>query len=112
MFGSGHATLSLRESYRNDLRAVRQVADCKYVRFHGIFDDEVGVYSEDEHGNPVYNFSYVDQIYDGLMQIGVRPFAEIGFMPKRFAFNPDALHAFWYKPNVSPRRTWSARMTW
>ena len=102
MFGSGHAILSLRESYRNDVRTVRQVADFKYVRFHGIFDDEVGIYNEDEHGNPVYNFSYVDQIYDGLLQSGVRPFVEIGFMPKRLALNPDALHAFWYKPNLSP----------
>ncbi len=102
MFGSGHAILALRESYRDDVRAVRQVADFKYVRFHGIFDDEVGVYNEDEHGSPVYNFSYVDQIYDGLLKSGVRPFVEIGFMPRRLAFNPDALHAFWYKPNVSP----------
>ena len=102
MFGSGHAALSLRESYRNDLRAVRQVSDFKYVRFHGICDDEVGAYSEDKRGNSVYNFSYVDQIYDVLLQNGVRPFVEIGFMPKRLAFNPDALHAFWYKPNVPP----------
>lgn len=57
MFGSGRAILSLRESYREDLRAVKQVADFHYVRFHAIFHDELGVYSEDEHGNPVYNFS-------------------------------------------------------
>ncbi len=105
MFGSGRAILSLRESYRNDLRAVKQVADFKYVRFHAIFHDEVGVYNEDEHGNPVYNFAYVDQIYDGLLQNGVRPFVEISFMPKKLAFNPDALHPFWYKQNVSPPKS-------
>jgi xylan 1,4-beta-xylosidase len=102
MFGSGRAILSLRESYRDDLRAVKQVADFRYVRFHAIFHDELGVYSEDEHGNPVYNFSYVDQVYDGLLKNGVKPFVEISFMPKKLAFNPDALHPFWYKPNVSP----------
>ena len=102
MFGSGRAILSLRESYRNDLRAVKQVADFRYVRFHAIFHDELGVYNEDEHGNPVYNFSYVDQVYDGLLKNGVKPFVEISFMPKKLAFNPDALHPFWYKPNVSP----------
>lgn len=105
MFGSGRATLSLRESYRDDLRAVKQVADFKYVRFHGILDDDVGDYTEDEHGNPVYNFAYVDQIYDGLLRNGVRPFVEISFMPRKLAFNPDALHAFWYKPNVSPPKS-------
>jgi len=105
MFGSGRAILSLRESYRDDIRAVKQVADFKYVRFHAIFHDEVGVYNEDEHGNSVYNFAYVDQIYDGLLKNGVRPFVEISFMPKKLAFNPDALHPFWYKPNVSPPRS-------
>ncbi len=102
MFGSGRAILSLRDSYRSDLRAVRQVTSFKYVRFHAILHDELGVYNEDEHGNPVYNFAYVDQVYDGLLQNGVRPVVEVSFMPKKLAFNPDALHPFWYKPNVSP----------
>jgi xylan 1,4-beta-xylosidase len=105
MFGSGRAILALRESYRSDLRAVKSVADFQYVRFHAIFHDEVGVYNEDEHGNPVYNFSYVDQIYDGLLANGVRPFVEISFMPRKLAFNPDALHPFWYKQNVSPPKS-------
>ena len=105
MFGSGRANLSLRQSYRDDLRAVKQVADFKYVRFHAIFQDENGVYNEDEHGNPVYNFAYVDQIYDGLLANGVKPFVEISFMPKKLAFNPDALHPFWYKQNVSPPKS-------
>jgi len=114
MFGSGRAILSLRESYRNDLRAVRQATDFRYVRFHAILDDQVGVYTEDEHGNPAYNFAYVDEIYDGLLKDGVRPVVEIGFMPKKLAFNPDALHPFWYKPNVSPPRSmekWDSLMT-
>src|SRR4051794_8938974 len=105
MFGSGRAILSLREIYRDDVRAVKKVADFRYVRFHAIFHDEVGVYNEDEHGNPVYNFAYVDQIYDGLLKNGVRPFVEISFMPKKLAFNPDALHPFWYKQNVSPPKS-------
>jgi xylan 1,4-beta-xylosidase len=114
MFGSGRAILTLRESYRDDLRAVKQVTDFKYVRFHAILHDELGVYNEDEHGNPVYNFSYVDQVYDGLLKNGVRPVVEISFMPKRLAFNPDALHPFWYKQNVSPPKSleaWDALMT-
>lgn len=108
MFGSGHAILSLRAAYRKDLRSVKEVADLRYVRFHGILDDEVGVYNLDEHGNPVYNFAYVDEIYDGLLANGVKPVVEISFMPKKLAFNPDDLHAFWYKPNVSPPRSMDA----
>lgn len=100
-FGSGRAILTLRESYRSDLREVKKVTEFSYVRFHNILHDEVGVYDEDEQGHPIYNFSYVDQIYDGLLQNGVRPFVEISFMPKKLALRQD-VHPFWYKQIVSP----------
>ncbi len=101
MFGSGRAVLSLRESYRRDVRAVRQITGFQYIRFHGILLDDVGVYDEDTQGRPIYNFSYVDQIYDGLLAAGVKPFVELSFMPYKLAARPD-LQAFWYHPNVSP----------
>ena len=101
MFGSGRAILSLRDSYRQDLRDVKKITGFEYVRFHAIFHDEVGVYQEDDQGHPVYNFSYVDQIYDGLLANGVKPFVELSFMPNQLAVRP-AMHSFWYKPNVSP----------
>jgi len=105
MFGSGRAILSLRDSYRQDLRQVEQITGFRYVRFHAILDDEVGVYTEDASGKPIYNFSYVDQIYDGLLANGVKPFVEISFMPYQLAAAPT-LQAFWYKPNVSPPKSW------
>jgi xylan 1,4-beta-xylosidase len=104
MFGSGRAILSLRESYRRDLRAVKQAIGFEYVRFHAILHDEVGLYDEVE-GNPVYNFSYVDQIYDGLLENGVRPFVELSFMPKKLAAQ-QIIHPFWYRPIVSPPKDW------
>ena len=107
MFGSGRAILSLRDSYRHDLRAVKEITDFPYVRFHGIFNDEVGVYDEDSQGRPLYNFSYIDQIYDGLLASGVRPFVEVSFMPNKLAAGNHILHPFWYKPNVSPPKDWS-----
>jgi xylan 1,4-beta-xylosidase len=106
MFGSGRASLSLRESYRRDLRQVKQATEVEYIRFHAIFLDEMGVYDEDSGGRPVYNFSYVDQVYDGLLQNGVRPFVELSFMPKKLA-SKDAPHAFWYKQNVAPPKDWT-----
>lgn len=105
MFGSGRAILSLREGYRRDLREVKQATGFQYVRFHAIFHDEVGVYDEDAAGRPVYNFSYVDQIYEGLLANGVRPFVELSFMPRKLA-SRDAPHPFWYKPNVAPPKDW------
>jgi len=106
MFGSGRANLALRGDYRSDMRKVKRITGFRYVRFHGIFDDENGVYSEDAQGNPVYNWSYVDQIYDGLLAEGVRPFVEISFMPKELAAQMD-YQGFWYKPIVSPPRDYS-----
>jgi xylan 1,4-beta-xylosidase len=105
MFGSGRAVLSLRDSYRRDLREVKQVTDFEYVRFHAILHDEVGIYDEDGQGSPLYNFSYVDQIYDGLLANGVKPFVELSFMPRKLAAQ-NTLHSFWYKPNISPPKDW------
>lgn len=106
MFGSGRAILSLRDSYRRDLRTVRDATGFTYVRFHAIFHDEVGLYDEDSEGKPVYNFSYVDQIYDGLLENHVRPFVELSFMPRKLAAEQD-FQSFWYKPNVSPPKDWN-----
>ena len=106
MFGSGRANLSLRESYRRDLREVKQATGFEYVRFHAIFHDENGVYDEDAGGKPVYNFSYVDQIYDGLLENHVRPFVELSFMPGKLAAQ-QIFHPFWYRPIVSPPKDWN-----
>jgi xylan 1,4-beta-xylosidase len=113
MFGSGRAILSLRESYRHDLHDVKQITGLDYVRFHAIFHDETGIYDEDAQGKAIYNFSYTDQIYDGILANGVRPFVELSFMPKKLAAR-DAPHAFWYKQNVAPPKDyakWDALIT-
>src|SRR4051794_33205399 len=55
-FGSGRAVLSLRQSWRDDLRAVRAATGVQYIRFHGIFDEEMGVVNPDGS----FNFSYID----------------------------------------------------
>jgi xylan 1,4-beta-xylosidase len=105
-FGSGRAILSLRDDYRDDLRSVKGITGFTYVRFHAILDDDVGIYDEDSQGRAIYNFSYVDQIYDGLLANGVRPYVEISFMPSKLAAS-DSRQAFWYHPNVSPPKDWS-----
>ena len=113
MFGSGRAVLSLRESYREDLRAVRQVTAVSYVRFHGLLNDEMGVYTVGAHGESIFNFSYVDQAYDGLLANGVRPIVELSFMPPKLAAR-EIHHSFWYRPITSPPKDyarWDALIT-
>ncbi len=106
MFGSGRAVLALREGYLDDLKEVHDQVGMRYVRFHAIFHDENGVYDEDSSDNPVFNWTYVDQIYDGLLARGVRPFVEISFMPCKLASKP-AIHPFWYKQNVAPPKDYA-----
>jgi xylan 1,4-beta-xylosidase len=105
MFGSGRAILSLRDGYRRDLREVKKATGFEYIRFHAIFHDEVGLYDEDAQGKPVYNYSYIDQIYDGLLENHVRPFVELSFMRRKLAATNN-LHPFWYHPYNSPPRDW------
>ena len=105
MFGSGRAILSLRDGYRRDLRLVKEATGFEYIRFHAILNDEVGVYDEVD-GSPVYNFSYVDQIYDGLLENGVRPYVELSFMPKKLAAQ-EIYQPFWYRPIVSPPKDYA-----
>src|SRR5437899_11357620 len=46
MFGSGRAILSLRESYRRDLREVKQATDFESVRLHALYYVLVVEYQE------------------------------------------------------------------
>jgi xylan 1,4-beta-xylosidase len=104
MFGSCHASITLCEDWRRDLRALRKIVDVKYVRFHGIFEHQAGIYrGQDAAGNLLLNFTRIDLIYDGLLDIGVCPFIELGFMPEEMAERPSP-HPFWYHPNVAPPR--------
>lgn len=53
------------------------------------------VYHEDENGNPIYNWKIVDGIFDSLLSRGVRPYAQIGFMPKALSTNPNPYRHEW-----------------
>ncbi len=122
MFGSGRAVLVLRANYQRDLRMMRAETGIRYVRFHGLLDDDVGLADAhaalfyDRHGRrgksrelaAPYNFSYVDQIMDALRAQGVRPYVELDFMPQTLASNRHEVQPFWYRPNVSPPRSYAA----
>src|SRR3546814_15621606 len=86
---------SLRDDYRDDLDAVREATGFSYIRVHGIFDHDVGMVNRDPDGSIRYNFSYIDQIYDGLLEHGVKPFIELGFMPPALTSDPNELQEFW-----------------
>ena len=54
-----------------------------------------GVYSEDAQGNPIYNWKILDAIFDTYLAQGVRPFAQIGFMPEALSIQPQPYQHKW-----------------
>lgn len=97
---AGRAVEGLREDWRKQLKELTGHIPFRYIRFHGIFNDEMMVYSEDGQGNPIYNWSYVDKLYDFLLEQGVRPFVELSFMPSLLARSEETI--FWWRGNISP----------
>lgn len=103
--GAGRAAEGLRADWQRDLALVHRECGFDYVRFHGLLEDELGVYSEDRQGRPVYNFQYIDAVYDAILNAGMRPFVEFGFMPQRLASGEKTI--FWWKGNVTPPRDYA-----
>jgi xylan 1,4-beta-xylosidase len=83
----------------------------RYIRAHGIFMDDPSVYTEDAAGNPHYDWTKVDKLYDIVRADGMKPFVELSFMPAALAANPGAPKIFKYQASSSPPkdyRKWQA----
>lgn len=98
--GAGRANEGLRADWQHQLAIVQKEIGFKYLRFHGLLCDDMGVYTEDSKGNPEYNFQYIDQLYDAMLALHIRPFVEFGFMPSKLASGTQTI--FWWKGNVTP----------
>jgi len=57
-------------------------------------------YTEDANGNPVYNWKIVDSIFDTYVQRGMKPLAEIGFMPEALSTHPEP-YQHHFKPGTN-----------
>lgn len=104
--GSDRAAITLREEWRRDLRLGVAEAGFKRVRFHGIFNDELGVYGNSilerrRNGGP--NWQNIYRVYDGLLENGASPFVELSFMPGKLA-SGDTAFGF-YKGNITPPKS-------
>ena len=51
--------------------------------------------TEDASGRPVYDWTIVDGIFDTYLARGVRPYVEIGFMPKALSVKPEPYQHHW-----------------
>jgi xylan 1,4-beta-xylosidase len=97
--GSGRALLALRADWQAQLRRAREAIGVRRVRFHGILSDEVGTLVR-QHGDLLHSFRNVDVICDALLDMEVRPFVELGFMPTAIASGDRTV--FRYQGNVTP----------
>jgi xylan 1,4-beta-xylosidase len=98
--GAGRANEGLRADWQQQLAYVRKECGFKYIRMHGLLTDDMAVYKEDSKGNPVYNYMYIDVLFDFLHSIGMKPFVELGFMPQSLASGNRTI--FWWRGNVTP----------
>lgn len=53
------------------------------------------IYTEDASGRPVYDWTVVDRIFDTYLARGVRPFAQLGFMPEALSTHPTPYQHEW-----------------
>lgn len=97
--GAGRANEGLRADWQEQLSLLKKDCGFKYIRFHGLLSDDMGVCLE-ENGKIVYNFQYIDKLFDFLVKIKVRPFVEFGFMPQLLSSGSQTI--FWWKGNVTP----------
>ena len=76
-----------------------------YVRTHNMLTTGDGTpalkwgstnaYTEDAGGNPIYNWKIVDSIFDTYISRGMKPMAEIGFMPQALSVKPEPYRHDW-----------------
>lgn len=97
---AGRANEGLRASWAEQLRTVKEHCGFEYLRMHGLFDDDMCIYFERKDGSAVYNWQYVDDVYDRMLEIGVRPFVELSFFPKGID-RDGGKEQMWYRNRVS-----------
>lgn len=101
--GTGRLGLALQKEYVDHLKVVQQSIRFRYIRGHGLFCDDIGIYREcemDGQVHPFYNFTYLDRIIDTYLEHDIRPFLELGFMPEKLKSGDQTI--FYWKGNVTP----------
>lgn len=105
--GAGRANEGLRAGWLEQLEKVQQECGFQYCRFHGLFHDDMFVVL-DERGKLVYNWQYIDDLFDRMLDLKVRPFVELAFFPKQFAAE-NSKTVFWWKANVTPGENYASQ---
>lgn len=101
--GTGRMGLALQKEYTDHLKMIQDDVHFSYIRGHGLFSDDMGIYREhtmDGVTSVFYNFTYLDRVMDSYLENGIRPFLELGFMPEKLKSGEQTI--FYWKGNVTP----------
>jgi xylan 1,4-beta-xylosidase len=104
--GAGRFELALRRDYQDSLALIQREIGFRHIRQHGLFSDGVGVHRPYDHEGSRHvrhAFTYLDQVIDAYLELGIRPFVELGFMPAGLASGDQTV--FWWHGNVTPPRS-------
>jgi len=103
--GSDHAAVTLRGDWRDQMKQTHLDLGFSQVRFHGIFVDDLSVVLPgDTPGTLIYSFFNIDEIYDFILSIGMKPIVEVGFMPALLASGNQTWAHF--EANVTPPKSY------
>jgi xylan 1,4-beta-xylosidase len=103
--GTGRMALALQKEYQDALAIVQQHIGFDYIRGHGLLTDDVGIYRDANGVGPVFNFTYLDRIFDSFLENKIKPFVELGFMPNDLAGGTQTI--FYWKGNITPPKDYS-----
>ncbi|HEY0638792.1 MAG TPA: hypothetical protein VGD67_14175, partial [Pseudonocardiaceae bacterium] len=92
------------EELTEALRLARTELGVDTVRAHAVLCDDLGVYREVD-GRVVHDFRAVDEVYDRVLALGLRPVVELSFMPRDLARDPGRT-VFAYGAIISPPKDW------
>lgn len=84
----GYAREGLTAAVQSQIRQAQKEIGFEFARIHGIFDDEMHIYQENADGSPWYNFLYADILLDFMLEAGLKPYIEMGYMPSKLAKDP------------------------
>ncbi len=101
--GSDRAAIFLRDMHQRDVKALQKEMKFKYLRCHGIFNEEMEVVKRNADGSLSFNWTKVDAFIDRLKSVGIRPFVEFGYMPEPLASGKET--CFYYKGNTTPPKS-------
>ena len=105
--GTGRMGLALQKEYQEQLKMVQEAIGFSHIRGHGLFCDDMVIYQEhivDGETVVEYNFTYLDMVMDSYLEVGLKPFIELGFMPEKLASGKQTV--FYCKGNVTPPKSY------